>query len=122
MQGGTNNQQRRAGSGLPWFWVGSAIGAVFAASSVLMITHFFSRRRRKLEADFIQDDFDLVDDLTGAMAEGLHVLAQARQLAEQQGSSSFSSADRERIRFGLGTGRTGSGTSGWYTGEDESES
>lgn len=86
-----------------------------------MITHFFSRRRRKLQAEYIQDDMDLVDDLTGAMAEGLHVLAQARQLAESQGSSNFSSADRERIRFGLGAGRTGSGTSGWYTGEDDGD-
>ena len=75
----------------------------------------YRRRRRKEDPGFVQDEYDLIEDISGALQEGVHVLTRAAG----EISNSFSDARRELIRYGLDPGRAGSGSSGWYTGDEE---
>ena len=106
----------RGDTSLVWFWIGAGLGMLVSIGTVVFATEFTRRRYRRGKAGYDQNEIDLVDDLTGALTEGIHVLAAA---AEQLERDDFSDASRERIRYGLDPGRAGAGSSGWYTGEDD---
>ena len=109
---------RRPGYYAGWFWLGTIIGTVLAATAVVTTAELTYRRRRKQAADpdFSQSEGDLVEDLSGAVQEGLHVLARAAQ----EISHSFADARRELVRYNLDPNEiVGAGSSGWYIGEEE---
>lgn len=102
-----------------WFWIGAGLGLVLASAAVVISTEFIHLRRQRLgEQGFLQDDGDLVEDLSHAVHEGLQVLSKAAS----EISHSFADARREMIRFGLdptGSAEPGGGSSAWYTGDEE---
>ena len=107
----------RAGYYAGWFWIGALIGTVLATTAVVATAELtFRRRQRAADPGFSQGEADLVEDLSGAVQEGLHVLARAAT----EISHSFADAKRELIRYNLDPNDAiGAGSSGWYTGEDE---
>lgn len=110
--------ERGGGSLLPWFWIGTGLGLIFAAGTTIMVAEI-TRRRYFGGRPGLEGEVDLVDDLTAAIHEGLYVLTEvADQLA---GGHKYSDANRERIRYGLDPGGAGAGSSGWYTGDEEEE-
>jgi hypothetical protein len=113
----------KAQGGVPnSFWFGAGIGFMLSTIAVIAATEYNYRRgsrsARKGEA-YAQSDSDLVDDLSSAVQEGLHVLAEAAK----QISYTFGDARRELVRFGLdltsdGVGVGGSGDA-WYFDESD---
>ncbi len=106
----------RSDTPLVWFWIGAGLGMLVSIGTVVFATEFTRRRYKHGAAGYDQNEIDLVDDLTDALAEGMHVLAAA---AEQLERGNFTDASRERIRYGLDPGDAGAGSSGWYTGEED---
>lgn len=112
---------KRSGGGalLPWFWIGTGVGILLSTAAVVVATELTRRRYRPLtKTEQIAEDMLLVEDLTFALKESLAVLAEA---ADQIGYADYSAANQERIRFGLDPGQTGAGSSGWYTGDDDTD-
>lgn len=104
---------------LPWFWIGAGVGTILSTAAVIIaaeITRKYSRPRTEQEQ--IEDDLELVEDLTFTLKESLDVLAQA---TDPLGYSSYAEANQERIRFGLEPGTTGAGSSGWYTSDEDDD-
>lgn len=110
--------QCRHDAPLVWFWVGAGLGLLLSMGAVAFATEVTRKRYYRGAGGFAQDEIDLVDDLSEALSEGMHVLASA---AEQLTSHDFGDASRERIRYGLDPGRAGAGSSGWYTGEEDED-
>ena len=108
-------ETRSRGTGLSWFWIGSSLGLVLSALAVVTSLEFARRRRRRAVSGYEQDEDDLIEDLSGALQDGVHVLARAAGELRH----SFVDARRELVRYGLEPGRTGAGSSGWYTGDEE---
>lgn len=106
----------RRESPLVWFWVGAGLGMLLSMAAVAFATEVTRKRYRPGDAGFDQDEIHLVDDLSEALSEGVHVLAAA---VENLGRQDFGDADRERIRYGLDPGTAGAGSSGWYTGDED---
>jgi len=110
--------ERQRGNLLPWFWAGAGLGIVFAAGVTILVAEL-TRRRYFTGNLAIDNEVDLVDDLTAAIHEGLYVLTEvADQLV---GRDKFSDANSERIRYGLDPSGAGAGSSGWYTGDEDEE-
>ncbi|MBN1965162.1 MAG: hypothetical protein JW910_10985 [Anaerolineae bacterium] len=109
----------RAGYYAGWFWLGTLIGTVLSATAVVAAAELtFRRRQRAEDPSFSQGETDLVEDLSGAVQEGLHVLARAAQ----EIGHSFADAKRELIRYNLEPSEiTGAGSAGWYTGDEDDE-
>jgi hypothetical protein len=114
-----NERPGRAGYYAGWFWIGALIGTALSATAVVAAAELtFRRRQRAGDPGFSQGEADLVEDLSGAVQEGLHVLARAAQ----EISHSFADARRELIRYNLEPNEViGAGSAGWYTGEDEED-
>lgn len=106
----------RSDAPLVWFWIGAGLGMLVSIGTVVFATEFTRKRYHRGKAGYDQDEIDLVDDLTDALTEGMHVLAAAAEKLER---GNFGDASRERIRYGLDPGRAGAGSSGWYTGEED---
>jgi hypothetical protein len=116
----THRPAHSAGYYAGWFWLGTAIGLALSATAVIATAELTYRRRQRAarEADFSQNEGDLVEDLSGAVQEGLHVLARAAQEIRQ----SFADARRELIRYNLEPSEIiGAGSAGWYVGDEEDE-
>jgi hypothetical protein len=114
-----NRPGRKPGYYAGWFWLGAAIGTALATTAVVAAAELtFRRRKRAVEPGFSQSEGDLVEDLSGAVQEGLHVLARAAQ----EISHSFADARRELIRYNLEPSEiVGAGSAGWYVGDEEEE-
>lgn len=102
---------------LPWFWIGAGVGFILSTAAVVVATEVTRRRYRPLtKNEQIEEELDLVEDLTFVLKESLAVLTEA---ADQIGYADYTAANQERIRFGLEPGQTGAGSSGWYTGDED---
>jgi hypothetical protein len=125
--------EKRQQTGLGWFYLGAALGAVLAAGAVVVATevqHGRSVRRLRLRGRFgaaagpeeLAQEIDLVEGLSHVVSEGLNVMADAVARL----SDTFNSARREAIRYGLesdgASGGYSGSTHGWYTGEDDDPS
>lgn len=114
-EGQQESTPERSGNPLPWFWVGTGLGILFSMATVVFVAELTRKRYRAPGAGFDQDEVDLVEDLTHAVAEGIQLLADA---VDSMGEG-FSDAARERIHYGLDPGQAGGGASAWYTGEED---
>ena len=112
------NSNGRSPNLLPWFWVGTGVGFILSTAAVIVAAEITRKRYRPTPEEQIEEEIDLVEGLTYQLKESLEVLAEA---ADHIGHTQYSDATKERIRFGLTPGRTGAGSSGWYTGEDDSD-
>lgn len=105
------------------FWLGAGIGFLLSTLAVIAATEFTYRRGRRalgIEAGFEQAEADLVEDLSSAVQEGLHVLSEAAK----QINYAFGDARRELVRFGLDRGADGGSVGGSgdaYYFEDETD-
>lgn len=103
------------------FWLGAGLGFLLSTVAVIAATEFTYRRSRRIlrgAVGFEQNEGDLVEDLSTAVQEGLHVLSEAAK----QINYAFGDARRELVRFGLDLGATGGGVGGSgdaYYYEDE---
>ena len=109
-------EEAAGGSALPYFWFGLGIGFVLSATVVIVASELISARPRHSRKGFVQDEADLVEDLSLAVREGLQILGQAAGGFYPD----YASSTRERIRYGLDpSGASPSSSNVWYTGEDE---
>ncbi len=114
-----DTEKDSSGASLGWFWLGAGIGLLLSATAVVVATEFREGRRRRYAGQlggYEQGESDLIEDLTSAVTGGLSALADTAEML----SSTFHQARSELIKFNLdssGAGR-GSGSSGWYSGED----
>lgn len=101
------------------FWLGAGIGFLLSTVAVIAATELTHRRGlRRRNGGYIQTEGDLVEDLSTAVQEGLHVLSEAAK----QINYAFGDARRELVRFGLDLGADGGGVGGSgdaYYYEDE---
>jgi hypothetical protein len=105
------------GTGLGWFFLGTAIGFVLSAAAVVTTAELTRRRcLRPAKPGYEQGEVDLIEDITAAVGDGLHMLAQAAHVIGQ----SFSEARRELIQFGLNpTSTSASSSYAWYAGDED---
>lgn len=107
--------------GIGWFWAGLGLGLVFSTTAVIVASEFTHiRRARRRTPGFEQGEYDLVEDLSLAVHDGLQVLSRAASEIQ----SSFDNARREVLRYGIAPqheGHGGSGQHAWYYGDEEDE-
>jgi len=105
------------GTGLGWFFLGTALGFLLSAAAVVTASELTRRRySRPAKPGYIQGEVDLIEDITAAVGDGLHTLAQAAHVIGQ----SFSEARRELIQFGLNpTSTSASSSYAWYAGDED---
>jgi hypothetical protein len=102
----------------PWFWIGAGVGFILSTAAVIVTAEVTRKRYRPSVEEQIEEEIDLVESLTYQLKESLGFLA---EITEHSGHQHYRSASKERIRFGLNPGQSGSGSSGWYTGDDDAD-
>ena len=108
------NKNGRGGNLLPWFWIGTGVGFILSTAAVIVTAEITRKRYRPSPEEQIEDEIMLVEDLTYQLKESLESLT-----GHLDPQTSYRDSSSERIRFGLAPGRTGAGSTGWYTGEDD---